>query len=206
MASVAEAALAGAPGSWSIAAVAEALEVSPQAVYRLVANADELLVAVIDHVVADGLTAPVREDDADVATYLAAVGRRVGHFLEGVPGVASAAVGVGWLGSTPALDRFLESCLEQLVGSGLDPVDANIGLDLLLDWTVGWVSRHETAMPAGEADAPIADAPTDAVPTPLLDRARLDAPTREVWFERQLAAVAAGIVVQFAAPPVDRRL
>jgi hypothetical protein len=190
------------PDSWTIAAVAEQLSVSPQAVYRLVHGPDQLVSLVTDLVVSQSLDVPRPVPGETLADNLRRKARAVRDCLIAAPGLAEQVNAHGLLFDSPALDLVLEDFLRDLATFGVDPSDANVALDLLLTWAVGWVARHQAyeRLVAGEdGDPDDASTPTRSELT-ALTAARRTFPDPSSWFEWQLSVLAEGLAVALEPP------
>ncbi|GGT02124.1 hypothetical protein GCM10010156_70080 [Planobispora rosea] len=194
---IADAALAVGFDNLTLATVAERLQVAHSALYRHVADREDLVILAMDRVLQ--LT-PWPEPTGRWRTDLTEQAEAVWRLLEAHPGLIKEFL---------KLTRFPEELIlrfgasvRQLISYGFTPEDAFLASDTVFDLTVDVFSRgKQLDLPVGDSDVrtSTADAWATAVGetvAPLL-RTALAEPA-SVWFARKLDLVLDGIAARLA--------
>jgi AcrR family transcriptional regulator len=184
----------------SMKAVADALGVSPQALYRHVRDRDALEVLVGEHLM-DTFELP---DDAGQpwTDYLVELGHRLRDALAPHRGLGTylRRVGVGSAGTLRIIDR----CDQVLVSRGLRPVDALMAGGTVANFAIAYVELEAVADPGTPAGArerfvrAVEVIGPERLPVLTEAMAEYRALGVESYFDWSLRALVRGIAAQFA--------
>ncbi|MFB9717272.1 TetR/AcrR family transcriptional regulator [Planobispora longispora] len=194
---IADAALAVGFDNLTLATVAEQLQVAHSALYRHVADREDLVVLAMNRMLQ--LT-PWPEPAGRWRTDLAAQADAVWRLLESHPGLIKEFLKLTRF-PEELMRRFGDS-IQQLIAYGFTPENAFLAADTVFDLTVDVFSRgKQLDVPVGDADVrtSTADAWATAVGeavAPLI-RTALAEPA-SVWFARKLDLVLDGIAARLA--------
>ncbi|GIH99224.1 hypothetical protein Pta02_12330 [Planobispora takensis] len=196
---IADAALAVGFGNLTLTTVAERLSASHSALYRHVADREDLVAAAVDRVIQ---LAEWPEPGDDWRAYLSAQGWTVWRLLEAHPGLDRELLALTRI-PRGLMARF-GAAVQGLVGHGFTLEAAFLAADTVYDLAVS-----QSAL-AGQLDAPAgestvrADTAGDLADVagpgiaPLLREALAD--PSHVWFTRKLELVLDGVAVRLAPP------
>ncbi|MEO3884332.1 TetR/AcrR family transcriptional regulator C-terminal domain-containing protein [Nonomuraea sp. B5E05] len=194
---IADAALAVGFGNLTLATVADRLQVAHSALYRHVADREELVMVAIDRAIA---AAPWPEPAGEWRSDLEAQAAAVWHVLERHPGLVKEFL---------RLTRFPEevmlrfgAAVRSLIGYGFTAENAFLAVDTVFDLTIDVFSRgKQLDAPAGESVVrdSTADAWAEAVGAelaPIMRQALTD--PAATWFDRKLKLVLDGVAASLA--------
>ncbi|GIH92615.1 hypothetical protein Psi01_32450 [Planobispora siamensis] len=194
---IADAALAVGFGNLTLATVAEKLSASHSALYRHVADREDLVVAAVDRIIQ---LAEWPEPGEDWRAYLSAQGWAVWRLLEAHPGLDRELLTLTRI-PEGLMARF-GAAIHGLVGHGFSLEAAFLAADTVYDLAVGQFAV------AGQLDAPVGESTVRADTAealadvagpdiaPLLREALAD--PSHVWFGRKLELVLDGVAVRLA--------
>jgi AcrR family transcriptional regulator len=139
--------------------LAARLEVTPMALYRHVADMDEIVGSVVDDLLSElGTPAPTE----DWRAWIEALAQDLRGLLDAHPDAL--ALFTRRPITSPAARRRLEAAVEVMVAAGFTPPEATRAYAAVHTFTIGFCSlehgRRQTPVPAGLLDAP--DDPTSA--------------------------------------------
>jgi AcrR family transcriptional regulator len=184
----------------SMKAVADALGVSPQALYRHVRDREALEVLVGEHLLADfQLPDDVGQPWPD---YLVDLGHRLREALTPHPGLGSYLRRVG--PASGGTLRIIDQCDQVLVSRGLRPVDALMAGGTVANFTIGYVELEavaEAGTPTGSRERFVrAVEVIGPERLPVLAEAMVEyrALGVESYFDWSLRALVRGMAAQFA--------
>jgi AcrR family transcriptional regulator len=140
-------------GALSSRSLAARLGVTPMALYRHVADMDEIVGAVVDHLLSELGTPPPRED---WRRWVEALARGLRDLLGQHPDAL--ALFTRRPVTSPAARRRVEAAVEVLVAAGFSPAEAMRAYAAVHTFTIGFSAlehgRRQTPVPAGLLDEP----------------------------------------------------